>query len=943
MKLYPRVILVLLFVVLLSASGVAWCGVPIQDDIGASLAQGDGSRVTLPCEEISRTGRSGRSFAIKEFCEPQPAHPRLVVVSTQPLPVSEYWSCDLTGVLSSFSGVSRDGSTFTQRVLIVSPENVIIYCDQRGRPFLFPPLKGLDMEWANKRSLAEIAGESLVSTASVSTMDTGSLPPMPDSLDSPSSPVYCATIADAKAQYSPTDRNLVELQCRSFSSATATQFTLGQDDLTDNITVYYTGSSTLSGRINKIVGTIQKDVSNNYWIEVDSGPDWQTGDFAGSLQTAPEGSIAWAKTIHDGDYMSSYQQDPYGPSLTDKVVSRVFSTQGYYYIQEASRINGIRIIDSGMASYLNPGDTVTIYDGDLTTVDGERAINPYYTEQGSSVTPPAALGLVNKALGGGNYNVYAPGPVGGFGLNNVGLLVRVWGKVTAAGDGFYYIDDGSALNDGSGNTGVRVEGAIGYMPSIDDYVAVNAVSGLTSIAGNHARTLRLAGIADFTPVSPARPQGVSALATGSNKVTVYWPASPGATGYNVYMGTESGQEDYGTPINGATPITQPIFAGSSIYSFTKTGLSDTIYYYFTVKAVVGSTESACSDEAIASPYSGAIPWDTCSPAAITEAVRSRAGIPYGSYQLKIRVCGPDGRIYSSTSSDPLPADGTVIEGTNLLKTPTGDIQPLSADWMSEDDGAAQIASLEPTALGQSDGPYRRVKSIYGSENVYVGSEGYFYLPNGNAIYLHKNSVNRDTPYVYLGHHLDPAATGVNADVEGGIFYNPTTSYGQWSPYMWGSVNGKRYDAARYFLNIGKGIKYMAGASVFMRYFVDYDQTSLVVSGWDDWWNEVVTILANPYPIVTAIGGQMKRCESIAQGALDGKMIMRRTGSHIWGNSCFDMTLLQLYDGYIYSIPWGEFVTQESGSYPAKGLLGGMVIDWTETSPYIQEDEIDINL
>lgn len=941
MNLYQRVMLFLLLAVLLGASGVAWCSASVPDDIGACLNQPDGSRVTLPCEEIYKAGRSGRSFAIKEFCEPQPAHPRLAVVSTRLLPVSPYWTCDLSGVLSSFSGTSRNGSAINQRVLVVSPEDVLVYCDQKGRPFLFPLLKGLGIEWPNKRSLAELSGDSLVSSARASTLDASSLPPMPDALDSSSAPVYCATIAAAKTEYATGERNLVELHCHPFGSATSTQFTLGQDDPADSITVYYTGSANLgTGRINKIVGTIQKGTGDSYWIEVDSGTNWTNGDTLGSVQTAPEGSIVWAKTLPEGGTMSSYQQNANDPPLVEKVVSRVFPGQGYFYVQEPSRSSGIRVADTASALTLSPGDIVTIHDGDVTTVDGERVINSSYTDLISTGTAPSALGLVNKALGGGNYNICTPGPEDGSGLNNVGLLVRAWGKVTATENGWYYIDDGSALSDGSGNTGVRVEGAIGYMPSAGDYVAVNAISGLTTIADNAVRTLRLASITDFSPMTPVRPQGVSAIATGSDKVTVYWPASPGATGYNVYMGTDFGEEDYDTPIN-ATPITQPIYTGSNMYSFTKAGLSDTLYYFFTVKAVVGSTESAPSDEGIASPYSGAIPWDGCSPAAITEAVRIRTGIPYGDYQLKIRVCGPDGRIYSSSSATPLAADGSVIDGTNLLQAPGGDVLPLSADWMSED--TVQMDSLEPTTLGQSDGPYRRVKSIYGSENIYVGAQGSFYLPNGNAISLHKSTENRDTPYVYLGHHLNPAETGVNADVEGGVFYNPTTSYGDWSPYMWGSVNGKRYDAARYFLNIGKGIKYMAGTSIFMRYFVDYDQTYLVVDGYDSWWNEVVSILANPYPIVTATGGQMKRCESIAQGALHGKMIMRRTGSHIWGNSCSSMTLLQLYDGYIYSMPWSEWITQESGSYPAKGLLGGMVIDWTETSPYVQEDDIDINL
>lgn len=92
MKLHPKALLLLFLAVLLLVSDVAWGRAPYQDDLGASLSQPDGSTVTLPCEEIYKAGRSGRSFAIKEFCEPQPVCPRLAVVSTRPLPVSPYYT-----------------------------------------------------------------------------------------------------------------------------------------------------------------------------------------------------------------------------------------------------------------------------------------------------------------------------------------------------------------------------------------------------------------------------------------------------------------------------------------------------------------------------------------------------------------------------------------------------------------------------------------------------------------------------------------------------------------------------------------------------------------------------------------------------------------------------------------------------------------------------------
>ena len=418
--------------VMLVAAGCAWGRVPVRDDIGACLTQPDGSRITLPCEQVVWRGRSGKSYAIKEWTEGglSRQHSRLVVVSTRRLPVREYWSCDLSGVLSTLPSVGKDGSALTQRVLVVSPGGVMVYCDATGRPLPFLPIKAAGINWPHKRPLSDLSRENTIGTASMSTMDVGRLPEMPDAPDdSTSPPTYCQTIAEARNHYSPSSRNLVELQCRPFDGATTTQFTLGQDDPADSITVYYTQSASLgTARINRIVGTIQKGVGINYWIEVDSGPNWQTGDIAGMVQPASEGSIQWVKTIPDGDILSDYQQNTSAAPLVEKIVSRVFPEQGFFYIQEPNRTHGIRVVDGASASALDPGDIVTIYDGDVTTVNDERVINSYYTEYVSSGPPPGALGLTNKRLGGGNYNTYTPGTSGQFGLNNIGLLMRYPGK-----------------------------------------------------------------------------------------------------------------------------------------------------------------------------------------------------------------------------------------------------------------------------------------------------------------------------------------------------------------------------------------------------------------------------------------------------------------------------------------------------------------------------------
>lgn len=67
------------------------------------------------------------------------------------------------------------------------------------------------------------------------------------------------------------------------------------------------------------------------------------------------------------------------------------------------------------------------------------------------------VAMTNAAIGGGELNAYTPGVEGGVGLNNIGLLITTWGKVTFVDstNKFFYIDDGHGLQDGSGHKGIR--------------------------------------------------------------------------------------------------------------------------------------------------------------------------------------------------------------------------------------------------------------------------------------------------------------------------------------------------------------------------------------------------------------------------------------------------------------------------------------------------------
>jgi hypothetical protein len=103
------------------------------------------------------------------------------------------------------------------------------------------------------------------------------------------------------------------------------------------------------------------------------------------------------------------------------------------------------------------------------------------------------IAMSNRAIGGAALNSYTPGVEKGAGANNIGLLIKTWGTVTwvDTANMFFYIDDGSALNDGSkhidgasevDNVGVRVSysnlatGNAINPPDIGNHVVVVCIS-----------------------------------------------------------------------------------------------------------------------------------------------------------------------------------------------------------------------------------------------------------------------------------------------------------------------------------------------------------------------------------------------------------------------------------------------------------------------------------
>ena len=166
------------------------------------------------------------------------------------------------------------------------------------------------------------------------------------------------------------------------------------------------------------------------------------------INTAPGGSIGLLKYLPDDTEVQ----------IAGKVVSGIISEYVpiVFYVQEADRSAGIRVTTEESVS-LQVGEAVDIT-GTLATADGERVLEAETITSCSlpSQVIPEPL-LISLADIGGGAAGYQPGvvlrvptaeePVGlkAIGINNVGLLVQIYGRVTALDYDCFYVDDGSDI------------------------------------------------------------------------------------------------------------------------------------------------------------------------------------------------------------------------------------------------------------------------------------------------------------------------------------------------------------------------------------------------------------------------------------------------------------------------------------------------------------------
>jgi len=165
-------------------------------------------------------------------------------------------------------------------------------------------------------------------------------------------------------------------------------------------------------------------------------------------------------------------------TLEVRCVTAAHPSDGYIYVEQSDRTYGIRV--SGDCSAISVGDLVNIT-GSIGTrkpdgsTSAERMISADAITRISAGGAIKPLGIACRSVGGGPANGTA-GVDGAYGLNNVGLLVRIAGVVTEVADAErMHVSDGSVGPDPDGKTGVLVRCPNTAPFSVGDMVTVTGV------------------------------------------------------------------------------------------------------------------------------------------------------------------------------------------------------------------------------------------------------------------------------------------------------------------------------------------------------------------------------------------------------------------------------------------------------------------------------------
>ena len=183
--------------------------------------------------------------------------------------------------------------------------------------------------------------------------------------------------------------------------------------------------------------------------------------------------------------------------LTDKVVTRSFG--GTFYVEETDRSSGIRV---RWPAAVEPGTVVTVT-GTVRARSGEREIEAADILVIGAGTIPRALTMTNREIGGTcDWPGALPWVGGTSGALNTGLLISTAGRVTAVGNDYFYLTDGSADLWFGGALPVRIICGNLAKPAEGQMVFVTGISSTYAVAGGAERAVRVQHQNDMAVYQP---------------------------------------------------------------------------------------------------------------------------------------------------------------------------------------------------------------------------------------------------------------------------------------------------------------------------------------------------------------------------------------------------------------------------------------------------------
>ena len=193
------------------------------------------------------------------------------------------------------------------------------------------------------------------------------------------------------------------------------------------------------------IGGLSLNLTDTYYISVRAvdaaGLVSDVMTSAGVRVATQVASIQEAKGLADGTVVAL-------PSLP---VSAKFADM--FYISQPDRIAGIRVES---ADEVEAGNSVVVLGVMGIASTGERAILDAIVADSVAGDAVKPLLMVGKSIGGVAFNALTPGVIGGAGPNNIGVFVRIAGRLTNVNPDGFTLDDGSKVVDSSGIAGVKV-------------------------------------------------------------------------------------------------------------------------------------------------------------------------------------------------------------------------------------------------------------------------------------------------------------------------------------------------------------------------------------------------------------------------------------------------------------------------------------------------------